>query len=109
LDNVVYRVGFADSRAEARRVVRHGHIVVNNRKTDIPSFLVKSGDVITWRETSKKTEYYKTLAEEVEGRLIPDWLSLDKESMTARVLNLPAKDAVQAEFNVKAVVEYYSR
>ena len=109
LDNVVYRVGFADSRAEARQVVRHGHIVVNNRKTDIPSFLVKSGDVITWRETSKKTEYYKTLAEEVEGRLIPDWLSLDKESMTARVLNLPAKDAVQAEFNVKAVVEYYSR
>lgn len=109
LDNVVYRVGFADSRAEARQVVRHGHIVVNNRKTDIPSFLVKSGDVITWRETSKKTEYYRTLAEEVEGRLIPDWLSLDKESMTARVLNLPAKDAVQAEFNVKAVVEYYSR
>jgi len=109
LDNVVYRVGFADSRAEARQVVRHGHIVVNNRKTDIPSFLVKSGDVITWRETSKKTEYYRTLAEEVEGRLIPDWLSLDKESMTARVLNLPGKDAVQAEFNVKAVVEYYSR
>ena len=109
LDNVVYRVGFADSRAEARQVVRHGHIVVNSRKTDIPSFLVKSGDVIMWREASKKTEYYKTLAEEVEGRLIPDWLSLDKESMTARVLNLPGKDAVKAAFNAKAVVEYYSR
>jgi small subunit ribosomal protein S4 len=109
LDNVVYRVGFADSRAQARQVVRHGHIVVNGRKTDIPSFLVKSGDVITWRVTSKKTEYYKTLAEVVEERVVPQWLSLDKESMTAKVLNLPGKDDVQAEFNAKAVVEYYSR
>jgi small subunit ribosomal protein S4 len=109
LDNVVYRVGFADSRAQARQVVRHGHIAVNGRKTDIPSFLVKSGDVLTWRETSRKTEYYKTLAEVVEERAIPDWLSLDKESMTARVLNAPDKDDVQAEFNAKAVVEYYSR
>jgi small subunit ribosomal protein S4 len=109
LDNVVYRVGFADSRAQARQVVRHGHIAVNGRKTDIPSFLVKSGDVLTWLETSKKTEYYKTLAEVVEERVIPDWLSLDKESMTARILNVPNKDDVQAEFNVKAVVEYYSR
>jgi small subunit ribosomal protein S4 len=109
LDNVVYRVGFADSRAQARQVVRHGHIVVNGRKTDIPSFLVKSGDTITWREASKKTEYYKTLAEVVEARFIPEWLSLDKENMAARVLSLPGKDDVHAEFNAKAVVEYYSR
>jgi small subunit ribosomal protein S4 len=109
LDNVVYRVGFADSRAQARQVVRHGHLAVNGRKTDIPSFLVKSGDVITWRETSRKTEYYKTLAEVVDEKSVPDWLSLDKESMTARVLNLPDKDAVRAEFNAQAVVEYYSR
>jgi small subunit ribosomal protein S4 len=109
LDNVVYRLGFADSRAQARQIVRHGHIMVNGRKTDIPSFLVKSGDVIVWREASKKTEYYKTLAEEVEEKLIPNWLSLDKESMTGRVLNLPDKDDIQAEFNAKAVVEYYSR
>jgi small subunit ribosomal protein S4 len=109
LDNVVYRLGFADSRAQARQIVRHGHIIVNGRKTDIPSFLVKSGDVIKWREVSTKTEYYKRIVEEIEGKIIPSWLSLDKESMTGRVLNLPARDDIEARFNEKAVVEYYSR
>ena len=109
LDNVVYRLGFADSRAQARQIVRHGHIMVNGRKTDIPSFLVKSGDVVKWREASKKTEYYKILAEEIEEKFIPSWLSLDEESMTGRVLNLPGKDDIEAGFNAKAVVEYYSR
>ena len=109
LDNVVYRLGFADSRAQARQIVRHGHINANDRKTDIPSLLVKSGDVIKWREVSKKTEYYKRVAEEVEGKIIPNWLGLDKESMTGRVLNLPGKDDIEAGFDEKAVVEYYSR
>jgi len=109
LDNVVYRLGFADSRAQARQIVRHGHIVVNGRKTDIPSFLVKSGDVIKWRDASTKTEYYKRVAEEIEEKFVPSWLSLDKESMTGRVLNLPGKDDIEAVFNAKAIVEYYSR
>ena len=109
LDNAVYRLGFADSRSQARQIVRHGHINVNDRKTDIPSRLVKSGDVIKWREVSKKTEYYKRVAEEVEGKIIPNWLGLDKESMTGRVLNLPGKDDIEAGFDEKAVVEYYSR
>jgi len=109
LDNVVYRLGFADSRAQARQIVRHGHIIVNGRKTDIPSFLVKSGDVVKWREASTKNEYYKRVAEEIEEKFIPDWLSLDKESMTGRVLNLPGKDDIEAGFNEKAIVEYYSR
>jgi small subunit ribosomal protein S4 len=109
LDNVVYRLGFADSRAQARQIVRHGHIIVNDRKTDIPSFLVKSGDVVKWREASTKTEYYKRVAEEIEEKFIPDWLSLDKESMTGRVLNLPGKDDIELGFNEKAIVEYYSR
>ncbi len=109
LDNVVYRLGFADSRAQARQIVRHGHIITNGRKTDIPSLLVKSGDVVKWREASTKTEYYKRLAEEIEEKFIPNWLSLDKESMTGRVLNLPGKDDIEAGFNVKAIVEYYSR
>jgi small subunit ribosomal protein S4 len=109
LDNVVYRLGFADSRAQARQIVRHGHIMVNDRKTDIPSFLVKSGDVVKWREASKKTEYYKRVADEIEEKFIPDWLSLDKESMTGRVLNLPGKDDIELGFNEKAIVEYYSR
>jgi small subunit ribosomal protein S4 len=109
LDNVIYRLGFADSHAQARQIVGHGHIMVNGRRAGIPSFLVKSGDLITWCEASKKTEYYKRLAEEIEGKFIPNWLSLDKESMTGRVLNLPGKDDVEAKFNTKAVVEYYSR
>jgi small subunit ribosomal protein S4 len=109
LDNVIYRLGFADSRAQGRQIVRHGHIMVNGRKTDIPSFLVKSGDVIKWREASTKTEYYKRVAEESEEKVIPSWLSLDKESMTGRVLNLPSKDDIEAGFNEKAIVEYYSR
>jgi small subunit ribosomal protein S4 len=109
LDNVVYRLGFADSQAQARQIVRHGHIMVNGRRTDIPSFLVKVGDAMKWCEASKKTEYYKKLIEEIEGKSIPGWLSLDKESMTGKVLTLPGKDDVEARFNVKAVVEYYSR
>jgi len=109
LDNVVYRLGFGDSHAQARQVVRHGHIMVNGRRTNIPSFLVKSGDVIKWCEASKKTEYYKRLVEGIEGKFMPNWLSLDKESMTGTVLNLPGKDGVEAKFNAKAVVEYYSR
>jgi small subunit ribosomal protein S4 len=109
LDNVVYRLGFADSHAQARQVVGHGHITVNGRRAGIPSFLVKSGDLVAWCEPSKKTEYYKRLAEEVEGKFIPSWLSLDKESMTGKVLNLPGKDDLDAKFNAKAVVEYYSR
>ena len=109
LDNVVYRLGFADSRAQARQIVRHGHILVNGHKTDIPSFLVKSGDIIKWREASTKTEYYKRVAGEIEERFISNWLSLDKESMTGRVLDLPGRDDIEVRFNKKAVVEYYSR
>jgi small subunit ribosomal protein S4 len=109
LDNVVYRLGFADSRAQARQIVRHGHVVVNGRGTNIPSFLVKSGDIIKWRESSRKTEYYRRLAEEIDEKFIPSWLTLDKESMAGRVLNLPGKDDIETKFNVKTVVEYYSR
>jgi small subunit ribosomal protein S4 len=109
LDNVVYRLGFADSHAQARQIVGHGHIMVNGRRAGIPSFLVKSGDLVKWCEPSRKTEYYKRLVEEIEGKSIPSWLSLDRESMTGRVLNLPGKDDLEARFNVKAVVEYYSR
>jgi small subunit ribosomal protein S4 len=109
LDNVIYRLGFADSRAQARQIVRHGHMNINDRKTDIPSCLVKVGDVIKWREASRKTEYYKRVTEEVEGKIIPNWLSLDKENMTGKVLNLPGKDDIEAGFGEKAIIEYYSR
>jgi len=109
LDNVVYRLGFADSRSQARQIVRHGHILVNGHRTDIPSFLVNSGDVIQWRETSTKTEYYKTTVEKVKEKVIPAWLSLDEERMTGSVLSFPSKDAIEAKFDGKAIIEYYSR
>ncbi len=109
LDNVVYRLGFANSRAQARQIVRHGHILVNGRKANIPSLLVKAGDTIKWRETSMRTEYYKRLVEEIKGKITPAWLSLDEERMTGSVLALPTKDDIDARFDGKTIVEYYSK
>jgi small subunit ribosomal protein S4 len=109
LDNAVYRLGFASSRPQARQLVRHGHFLLNGRKTDIPSCLVKAGDVIAWREGSTKSEYYKLLAQEIEGRTVPGWLDLDKEKLVGRVVNLPTAEDIEAKFDEKAIVEYYSR
>jgi len=109
LDNAVYRLGFADSRSQARQLVQHGHIMLNGRKTDIPSCLVKEGDIIGWRESSTKTEYYKQLAPSIESKLIPSWLSLDGEKLVGRVLSLPTPDDIEAKFEGKSIVEYYSR
>jgi small subunit ribosomal protein S4 len=109
LDNVVYRLGFADSRAQARQLVQHGHIRLNGRKTDIPSCLVKEDDVIHWREASTRTEYYKQLLGSIESKSIAVWLSLDKEKLVGRVLSLPTLDDTEAKFEVAVVVEYYSR
>jgi small subunit ribosomal protein S4 len=109
LDNVVYRLGFADSRAQARQIVQHGHIMLNGHKTDVPSCLVKEGDIISWHERSTKSEYYKQLAQGVGSKLIPSWLSLDKEKLVGRILSLPTPDDIETKFDVAAVVEYYSR
>jgi small subunit ribosomal protein S4 len=109
LDNVVFRFGFASSRAQARQLVRHGHFLLNGRKTDIPSCLVKPGDAIAWREGSTKSEYYKTLVQEIEGRTIPGWLALDKQTMAGQIVNLPSAEDIEVKFDEKAIVEYYSR
>lgn len=109
LDNVVYRLCFADSRNQARQLVRHGHISVNGRKVDIPSCLVKPGDVIAWRDRSSKTELYKKVSQDVEGKVIPGWLSLDKQNLSGRVLTLPTLSEIGAKFDSKMIVEYYSR
>ncbi len=109
LDNVVYRLGFADSRAQARQLVRHGHIMLNGHKTDIPSCLVDEGDVISWREQSTQTEYYKQLVQSIESKLVLDWLSLDRPNLVGRVLSLPTPDNIDAKFSGKTIVEYYSR
>ncbi len=109
LDNVVYRLGFADSRPQARQLVMHGHILLNGKKADIPSCLVKEGDTIGWRQGSQKTEYYKILAENIEAKNVLSWLSLDRQTMVGQVVTLPTPDQVDAKFDGKAVIEYYSR
>jgi len=109
LDNVVYRLGFADSRPQARQLVCHGHLVVNGIKTDIPSFIVREGDVITWQDGSTGSEYYKILQKTIEGKLTPGWLELDRAKMTGKVTSLPTPDDIEAKFDAPAVVEFYSR
>ena len=109
LDNVVYRLGFADSRAQARQLVQHGHIMLNGRKTDIPSCLVKEGDTISWRQESTKTEYYKQLVQSIEAKSVLNWLSLDRQNLVGQVLSLPTLEDIDAKFEGKTIVEYYSR
>jgi len=109
LDNVVYRLGFADSRAQARQLVRHGHFDVNGRKTNVPSFLVEEGDVIAVRERSGKLAYFRDLSTVVEHKVVPEWLSLDIPKMEGRVLTLPTREDIDASLNEPLVVEYYSR
>jgi small subunit ribosomal protein S4 len=109
LDNVIFRLGFADSRAQARQLVFHGHILINNKKTDIPSYLINEGDVISFNQTSTKSGYYKVLTDLIEGKPLPSWLSLDRKKMTAQVVNLPTAGDIELVFNPQSVVEYYSR
>ena len=109
LDNVVYRLGFADSRPQARQLVQHGHILLNGHKTDIPSCLVKEGDTISWRESSTKTEYYKQLVESIQAKSVASWLSLNRQNLVSQVLSLPTPDEGEPKFDGKAIVEYYSR
>jgi small subunit ribosomal protein S4 len=109
LDNVVYRLGFADSRSQARQLIQHGHILLNERKTDIPSCLVKEDDVISWKESSTKTGYYQQAVQNIEAKSVLSWLSLDKEKLVGRVLSLPTPDDIDAKFEGKTIVEFYSR
>jgi small subunit ribosomal protein S4 len=109
LDNVVYRLGLADSRAQARQIVNHGHIVLNGRKTDIPSALVSEGDVITIRPESRNNTYFKELAENIGHRTVVPWLSLDAGNLSGRVVTLPNRSEIDTTVNEQLIVEYYSR
>jgi small subunit ribosomal protein S4 len=109
LDNVVYRLGFADSRRQARQLVRHGHVTLNGRKTDIPSCAVKEGDAIAWNEKSTNTEYYKMVVELIQDKIVPSWLSLDRDKLSGQVLASPSRSDIDPTFDEKAIVEYYSR
>ena len=109
LDNVVYRLGFADSRSQARQVVRHGHVVLNGRKTNVPSCQVKPGDVIGWRASSKNKEPFKVAKEAVKSVHVPGWLALDTDAMVGRVLSTPGPGDTEAKFDASVIVEFYSR
>lgn len=110
LDNVVYRLGWADSRNHARQIVQHGHIAVNGRRTTIPSYLVRPGDVITVREGSRKRDYFKELRAYMEDRPpAPEWLGIDLNAMTGTVMREPERRDVDLPLNEQLIVEYYSR
>ncbi len=135
LDNVVYRLGFAGSRAQARQLVRHGHVQVNGHKLDIPSYLVQPGDVIAQlvqdlvhlerggerldqhraldeiavREGSRKHVYFRDFVKDLGERGVPGWLSLDPKAMTARMLAVPSREEIETPLNEQLIVEYYSR
>jgi small subunit ribosomal protein S4 len=109
LDNVVYRLGFADSRKQARQIVRHGHITLRGRKTDIPSALVKVGDAIAVHASSRGSEYFKMVQDTLTRKSVPNWLSLDIAELSGRVLSLPTRDEVDSNVSEQLVVEHYSR
>lgn len=109
LDNLVYRLGFADSRAQARQLVNHGHFAVNGRKTDIPSFIAKPNDVITVRERSKGLEYFKTRALLLAQKGVPAWLRLNINELSGQVLSIPSRTDLELPFDEQMVVEFYQR
>ncbi|MCS6773056.1 MAG: 30S ribosomal protein S4 [Anaerolineae bacterium] len=109
LDNVVYRLGLAPSRAAARQLVSHAHLNLNGHPVDIPSYLVKPGDVITVRESSRKLTYFKQLAAEKDTPPTPGWLRMDRSTLTGEVLALPKREDIDVPLKEQLVVEYYSR
>jgi small subunit ribosomal protein S4 len=109
LDNVVYRTGFATSRAQARELVRHGHFTVNGRKVNVPSYLVRVGEMVGVKAASQKSVAIQHAMEEVKGRGIPEWLQLDAEKLAARVMSLPTREQINLPVQEQLIVELYSK
>src|SRR5512132_768621 len=109
LDNVVYRLGLATSRPQARQLVRHGHFLVNGKKVDIPSYSVKAGDVISVKGASAQAAVLAHAMEEVKGRGIPDWLTFDTSNMSGRVMSLPTREQINLPVQEQLIVELYSK
>lgn len=109
MDNVVYRLGFATSRAQARLLVTHGHFTVNGRRTDIPSMLLGPGDAVQVREGSRQVPYFKALGAEAETRNFPAWLNRDLRNLVGTVERLPERAEIDGSLNEQLIVEYYSR
>ncbi len=109
LDNAVYRMGLAESHREARQLVLHTHFTLNGKKVNIPSILVKPGDVIAVKEASRSSAKFKALAEALESKTAPKWLDVDKTNLQAKVVSFPAREDIDFEFNEQLIVELYSK
>jgi small subunit ribosomal protein S4 len=109
LDNVIYRLDLATSRPEARQLVRHGHFTVNGKKVNIPSYLLKVGDVIALKEKSKDSPKFKAISEIAGGRVIPKWLEFDADNYTGKVVSLPAREDIDLPVKEHLIVELYSK
>lgn len=109
MDNAVYRLGLATSRPEARQLVRHGHFTVNGEKVNIPSYLLKVGDVISVREKSRNSVKIKSIAEITGGKVVPKWLEYDAENLTGKVIALPHRDDIDLPLREHLIVELYSK
>ena len=109
LDNVVFRMGFARTRREARQIVDHKHVLVNGKQVNIPSYLVKAGDTIEIKEKCKGSQRYKDILEVTGGRLVPEWLEIDTEALKGTVKELPSREAIDVPVNEVLIVELYSK
>ena len=109
LDNTIYRMGLAESHRDARQLVLHAHFTLNGKKVNIPSILVKPGDVISVKESSRDSVKIKALAEALESKNAPKWLDVDKTNLTAKVVSFPAREDIDFEFNEQLIVELYSK
>jgi len=109
LDNVVFRLGYAESRAQARELVTHGHFMVNGRRTDVPSMLVSQGDVVGVREGSRDRTYFKDLTAIAEDKNVPAWISRDLKILSGTVIRMPERSEIDSNLQEQLIVEYYSR
>ena len=109
LDNVVFRMGFARTRREARQIVDHKHVLVNGKQVNIPSYLIKAGDTVDIKEAKKSSPRYKEIVEVTGGRMVPDWLEVDQENLKGTVKELPAREAIDVPVDEMLIVELYSK
>ena len=109
LDNVIFRLGFARTRREARQIVDHKHVLVNGKQVNIPSYQVSAGDVIEIKESKKSSQRYKDILEVTGGRLVPEWLEADQEALKGTVKEAPAREAIDVPVNEMLIVELYSK
>lgn len=109
LDNVIFRLGFARTRREARQIVDHKHVLVNGKCINIPSYLIEAGDTISIKENKRTSAQYKAISEIAGGRLVPEWLESNKETFTGKVLSLPTREAIDVPVDEMLIVELYSK